>query len=72
MATFQEINFGPLARNVLDYIDAPNLTTVIGKPVSIRRSNGDFVITIGEQVHRTPDNIQVSYILNSAQVGETH
>ena len=65
----REIDFGPCSNNILDFINSQDLVTPAGERVLLVRSCLDFVITIGTLKWVTGDNIEVSYILNSCQVG---
>ena len=67
---FNAINFTPFQNNVLDFVDRPGLVRSNGDEVTISRmGDGAFVITIAGRKYETKDNVEASYILNSAQVG---
>ena len=71
--TFREINFGPYANNILDFIDRTDLVTPKGSPTRITRPGMDFVILInGLPVVSTIDNVEASYVLNYYQIGVSH
>lgn len=60
-----ELIFSPFRDNVLDYIDQP-LEDCEGRRVIVRRQGSDFVVLVGgvERL-RTPDNLEVSFYLNT-------
>ena len=69
--THRAINFGPLATNVLDWVDRPGLTMPNGDSVKVTRDRMDFVIIIGANYPKFIglSNSEASYILNACEVG---
>jgi hypothetical protein len=64
-----QINWHPWATNPLDFVAGhkrcdEKLIAYNGKPVTISRSGGDFVVAIGDQTTITGSNVNTCYLLN--------
>lgn len=71
---FHPINVSPFATNALDLVGMEDLKTRQGSKVTVRRSNGDFIIQYTTQTgvvaeYRTNDNLAASRILNTVEDG---
>lgn len=68
---FNKITFHPFRTNILDCVGRTDLVTQDGRLVQIKRKmRGEFVITIGDEIWETDDNLSASRILNDHEVGE--
>ena len=68
-----EVNWHPWATNPLDFVVGHGkgdceLVTYNGEPVTISRTGGDFVVTIGGHREITGSNINTCYYLNVKEV----
>lgn len=63
------IHWSPFGTNVLDAGDY-ELSTSDGSPVQFRRDGYlNFVLTVNGERFETKDNLEMSYIMNSREIG---
>ena len=69
-----EVNWHPWRTNPLNFVaghekESRELVAYNDEPVTISRSGGDFIVTVGDQRVVTGSNINTCYLLNQRGVG---
>lgn len=69
MKRYVKINWSPFRTNVLDAGEY-KLILPDGSPVEFRRGgSGEFILKANGQIYETRDNLEMSYTMNTLEVG---